>query len=164
MSAPFSTIEPKAFWRALGMRAIGGAVVTACNDGVRAGFLALSVTHLTQNPPTLMLSIGKSTSALVTIRGARHFAVNYLPSSSLELADIFGGRTPLKGDDRFADEKWKQLLTGAPVLKEAVGTIECRLVEDIERYDTVIAIGEIVNWTLDERARPLVYFSGGILG
>ncbi|WP_027531746.1 flavin reductase family protein [Bradyrhizobium sp. WSM3983] len=160
MPTSFPAIEPKAFWRVLGMRAIGGAVVTARGPDGDAGFLALSVTHLTQNPPTLMLSIGKSTSALAAVRAAGHFAVNYLPSSLSELADVFGGRTGLKGPDRFVDGQWDQLLTGAPILKDAVGAIECRVAEEIERYDSVIVIGEIVNWTFNEGLRPLIYFSG----
>ncbi len=163
MPTSFPTIEPKAFWRALGMRAIGGAVVTARGPDGDAGFLALSVTHLTQNPPTLMLSIGKSTSALAAVRASGHFAVNYLPSFLSGLADDFGGRTALKGSDRFADGQWHQLLTGAPILKGAVGAMECRVVEEIERYDSVIVIGEIVNWTFDEGSRPLIYFSGKTL-
>lgn len=162
MPTEFTTIDPKVFWRALGMRAIGGAVVTARNQQSSAGFLALSVTHLTQNPPTLMLSIGKKTSALATVREAGYFAVNYLASSDSELADVFGGRAQLTGSDRFRAGSWHELLTGAPVLKGAVGTIECRLVEEIDRYDSIIAIGEIVNWTFDASVQPLVYFSGGL--
>ena len=162
MSTKLPAIDPKMFWRALGMRAVGGAVVTARGDQGSAGFLALSVTHLTQNPPTLMLSIGKKTSALVTVREAGHFAVNYLASSVSELADVFGGRSQIAGADRFRVGSWHELLTGAPVLKGAVGTIECRLIEEIDRYDSVIAIGEIVNWTFDASVQPLVYFSGGL--
>ena len=68
----------------------------------------------------------------------------------------------IAGADRFRVGSWHELLTGAPVLKGAVGTIECRLVEEIDRYDSVIAIGEIVNWTFDASVQPLVYFSGGL--
>jgi flavin reductase (DIM6/NTAB) family NADH-FMN oxidoreductase RutF len=48
-------------------------------------------------------------------------------------------------------------------LKGAVGTIECQLVDEIERYNSVIAIGQIVNSVSDESKRPLVYFSGAVL-
>lgn len=164
MPTHLPVVEPKMFWHVLGMRAIGGAIVAACDDRGSAGFLALSVTHLTQNPPTLMLSIGKATSALETVRRAGYFSVNYLAKSDRELADVFGGRSARKGPARFDVDRWHELKTGAPVLKDAVGAIECRLVEEIERYDSVIAIGEIVNSTSDECLPPLIYFRGAALG
>lgn len=163
MAVLLPTIDPKTFWRVMGMRAIGGAVVTARTDTVMSGFLALSVTHLTQSPPTLMVSIAKTTSALVVIRESGYFAVNYLSASDGDLADVFGGRTALKGAERFEAGRWHDLVTKAPVLKGAVGTIECQLVDEIERYNSVIAIGQIVNSVSDESKRPLVYFSGAVL-
>ena len=156
-----TAIEPRAFWKALGVRAIGGAVVAAKSADGPAGFLGLSVTHLAQDPPTLMVSIGKSTSALPTILSAKHFAVSYLSSADTEVADIFGGRGELKGSDRFTVGKWSELVTGAPVLTTAVGALDCVLLETIERFETFIAIGKIVGHVANPQARPLVYFGGG---
>jgi flavin reductase (DIM6/NTAB) family NADH-FMN oxidoreductase RutF len=156
-------IDPKSFWRALGVRAIGGAVVTAAGAEGPAGFLALSVTHLAQNPPTLLVSIGKSTSALATVLEARHFAVNYLATADAGIADVFAGKTGLKGADRFAPRRWQPGRTGAPLLVGGVGALECRLLETIERFETVIAIGLIVGATANPDAEPLVYFQGKAL-
>ena len=162
MPTKLAAIDPKVFWRALGMRAIGGAVVTARKQQSSAGFLAFSVTHLTQNPPTLMLSIGKKTSALAT-SGRRDISRSIISRRrirSWRMSSAVARSSP--ESDRFRAGSWHELLTGAPVLKGAVGTIECRLVEEIDRYDSVIAIGEIVNWTFDASVQPLVYFSGGL--
>src|SRR5262249_54090373 len=135
--------DAKTFWRALGMRAIGAAIVTARGSAGPAGFLALSATHLTADPPTMLVSIGKKTSALSAILDARHFAINYLPVGTEELAGSFGGQGPLKGADRFAADQWTTLVTGAPTFKSAVGVLDCELVETIERFETIIAIGRI---------------------
>lgn len=153
-------IEPKAFWKAIGVRAIGGAVVAAKGSGGPAGFLGLSVTHLAQDPPSLMVSIGKKTSALETILEARHFSVSYLADTDTDIADIFGGKTDLKGADRFMPERWTTLVTGAPVLRSAVGCLDCEIIETIERFDTVIAIGLIVGALAETGRSPLVYFGG----
>lgn len=153
-------IEPKTFWKAIGVRAIGGAVVAAQGKDGPAGFLGLSVTHLAQDPPTLMVSIGTKTSALPTILEARHFSVSYLSSEDKDVADIFGGKSDLKGADRFAAGRWTSLTTGAPILQSAVGCLDCEVVETIERFDTVIAIGLIVGATANPDKDPLVYFSG----
>src|SRR5882672_1074363 len=72
-------IDPRAFWRAIGHRATGSTVVTARSEAGPAGFLGLSATHLTADPPLMLVSIDKRTSALQTILTARHFALNFLP-------------------------------------------------------------------------------------
>lgn len=154
------SIDPKLFWPALGSRAVGAAVVAARGSSGPAGFLALSVTHLTANPPTLIVSIGKSTSALATILEARHFAVNYLCRQDEPLAEIFSGRSGPKGAARFEEGRWTSLRTGAPALATALGTIDCALVETIERYETVIALGRVVDFTSRPDGEPLVHFRG----
>lgn len=156
-------IDPKTFWRALGVRAVGGAVVAASGARGPAGFLALSVTHLAQNPPTLLVTIGKSTSALATVLEAKHFAVNYLAAVQADVADIFGGKTGLKGADRFQPGRWTSGRTGAPLLANGVGWLDCRLVDTLERFDTVIAIGLIVASLANPGVDPLVYFQGKAL-
>jgi flavin reductase (DIM6/NTAB) family NADH-FMN oxidoreductase RutF len=160
MTQALQPIEPRQFWTALSGRAVGAAVVTASTDGLPAGFLALSVTHLTANPPTLLVSIGASTSALATVRRAGHFAVNYLAQEDAALADVFGGKSPLKGADRFDPARWGTLATGAPVLHGAIGAVDCVVEELITRHETVIALGTVVAFRNREDGRPLVTFRG----
>ncbi|MBC57182.1 MAG: flavin reductase [Confluentimicrobium sp.] len=156
-------VDPKEFWPLMGVRAIGGAVVAATGAQGPAGFLALSVAHLTATPPTLVVSVGKPTSALATLLEAGSFAVNYLSTDHKPLADVFGGRTAAKGADRFSTGQWGTLITGAPVLSDAVGVIDCVIEETIERHETLIVLGRIVGYAADNDAPPLVYYKGGIL-
>ena len=72
-------IDAKLFWRALGQRAIGSTIVTARSEQGPAGFLGLSASHVSADPPLMLASIDKRTSALATVLAARHFAVNFLP-------------------------------------------------------------------------------------
>jgi flavin reductase (DIM6/NTAB) family NADH-FMN oxidoreductase RutF len=153
-------IDAKTFWRALGSRAIGVAVVTARGTTGPAGFLALSATHLTANPPTMLVSIGQSTSALAPILESRHFAINYVAKSREDLAREFGGQGTLKGADRFLPGQWATLKTGAPTLIGAVGVLDCELEEAIERHNTTIAIGRIVAYQQATDVQPLISFAG----
>jgi flavin reductase (DIM6/NTAB) family NADH-FMN oxidoreductase RutF len=153
-------MDARAFWQAIGCRAVGAAVVTARDASGPAGFLALSATHLSADPPRMMVSIDAKTSALATIRAARHFAINYLNADQEEMTRIFGGRTELQGADRFAAANWTTLATGAPVLADAVGVLDCELEETIDR-GAVIAIGRLVANRMSPDAKPLVSFRGG---
>jgi flavin reductase (DIM6/NTAB) family NADH-FMN oxidoreductase RutF len=156
-------IDPRAFWRAIGNRATGSTVVTARSDEGPAGFLGLSATHICADPPLMLVSIDKRTAALQTILAARHFALNFLPREAAEIADMFGGKGPQKGATRFEIGQWGTLHTGAPILLDAVGAIDCRLVETIERDGVVMAIGRVVGFRDSSGTAPLVHFRGGYL-
>ena len=156
-------IDPRAFWRAIGNRATGSTVVTARSDAGPAGFLGLSATHVCADPPLMLMSIDKRTSALQTILAAGHFALNFLPREAAEIAHMFGGRAPQKGAARFETGNWGALRTGAPILLDAVGAIDCRLVETIERHGVVIAIGRVVGIFDGPGTAPLIHFRGSYL-
>jgi flavin reductase (DIM6/NTAB) family NADH-FMN oxidoreductase RutF len=162
-AADTKTIDAKAFWRAIGNRATGSTVVTAATPDGPAGFLGLSATHVCAEPPLMLVSIDKRTSALQTILAARHFALNFLPRDAAGIAEDFGGKGPRKGADRFEAGKWGTLTTGAPVLLAAVGAIDCTLEETIERAGVTIAIGRVVDVFHGADAAPLVHFRGAYL-
>src|SRR4029453_11545740 len=111
-----SEIDAKTFWKAIGCRAIGVALVTAKGADGPAGFLALSATHLSASPPMMMVSIGLTTSALGAGRQSHPFAINYVPKGPEPLVKEFGGQGSLKGADRSLPGAWSELKTGAPAL------------------------------------------------
>src|SRR5260370_9016134 len=59
-----SEIDAKTFWKAIGCRAIGVAIVTATGAEGPPGFLALSATHLRPRPPMMLASIALAPSPL----------------------------------------------------------------------------------------------------
>jgi flavin reductase (DIM6/NTAB) family NADH-FMN oxidoreductase RutF len=156
-------IDAKAFWRAIGQRATGSTIVTARSAEGPAGFLGLSATHLCADPPLMMVSIDKRTSALPAVLAAGHFAINFLGSDATAIADMFGGKGSLKGAARFETGSWGTLTTGAPVLMNALGAMDCKLEETIERHGVCIVIGRVVDVLDGSGGPPLVHFRGGYL-
>ncbi|MEW6631565.1 MAG: flavin reductase family protein [Pseudomonadota bacterium] len=154
-----ATIPPAEFWRSLSGRAVGAAVVTTMDGGSPAGFLALSVTHLSVDPPTLMMSVGLQTTALSGIRRSGAFAVNYLERGQQELASIFAGQRGINGAARFESETWGALTTGSPILKTAIGAIDCVVQEEIERFGSAIVIGGVAAYE-NRGGAPLLHFKG----
>jgi flavin reductase (DIM6/NTAB) family NADH-FMN oxidoreductase RutF len=163
MPDKLGTIDVRQFWQAIGQRATGSTIVTARSDSGPAGFLGLSATHICADPPTMLISVDKRTSALATILDAKHFAINYLSSAGRALADIFGGKSDLKGADRFGTAPWTTLAKGAPILQDAVGAIDCELIETIERYNVEMILGRVIATSSDPQATPLVHFRGEFL-
>ncbi len=160
MTSSDTPMDAKTFWRALGMRAVGVTVVTAQGAEGPAGFLALSATHVTAEPPSMLVSIDDRTHALQAVLHNRHFAINYLAAADQPLADSFGGRGPLKGADRFEAGRWQTLATGAPVYAGALGVIDCRLEETFRYHNTTIAVGRIAAFHLSDQSEALVFYRG----
>ena len=138
-------VEPKEFWRALGERPIGATLVTARGLGGPAGFLGLSATHVSGNRPSMMVAIDDKTSALRAVLEANHFAVSCVPFEAAALIDVFGGKTELKGAERFSDEDWMSLATGAPVLKSAPAAFDCVVETTLGYAGTTIVVGRVAD-------------------
>src|SRR5215204_4353742 len=155
-------IDAKAFWSAVGQRAMGVSIVTASGADGPAGFLGLSTAHVCADPPMMLVSIDKRTSALRAVLERRHYAINYLAADQQAVADTFGGKTTAKGAERFAGRVWGTLSSGAPVLQDAAGAIDCVLEEAIERFGVVIALGRVVDFSTSCRD-PLVFLRGKYL-
>jgi flavin reductase (DIM6/NTAB) family NADH-FMN oxidoreductase RutF len=154
-------IDAKTFWRTLGERAIGATIVTAA-DGP-AGFLGLSATHVCADPPSMLVSIDRKTSALADVRHGHHFAINYLGRDARAIVDMFAGKTAAKGSARFEHGRWGTLTTGAPVFNDAIGAVDCVLEKTIDHFATTVAIGRVVDVVARGGGDPLIYFRGGFL-
>ncbi|MBZ9937537.1 flavin reductase family protein [Mesorhizobium sp. BR1-1-16] len=153
-------IDAKTFWRTLGQRATGMTVVTSDSDDGPTGFLGLSASHVTANPPTMLVSIDRKTHALAGVLARRHFAINYLPAEAGALADAFAGRSELSGAARFAPEQWMTLSSGAPILKSALGAFDCAVTDIIEHGDISIVIGRVLAVHIGADSEPLIFFRG----
>jgi flavin reductase (DIM6/NTAB) family NADH-FMN oxidoreductase RutF len=153
-------IDAKAFWTALGQRVTGMTVVTADSDDGPTGFLGLSAAHVTANPPTMLVSVDRKTSALAGIVSRRHFAINFLPANAAGVADAFAGRAGVSGAARFAAGAWRVLSTGAPVYCDALGVFDCTVDEILQRGDVSIIIGKVVAVAARAEGDPLIFFRG----
>ena len=155
-----SLIDAKRFWQTLGQRAIGVTVVTATSKDGPAGFLALSAAHVSADPPTMLVSIDRRTSAIAAVLESRHFAVNILAREHEALSESFGGKSADKHARRFRPEDWTTLRTGAPILRAALGAFDCELEQIIERPGVIVALGRVVDAIAKGEGDPLIYFRG----
>lgn len=151
-----------AFWTALGARAISATIVTTeGNDGPQ-GFVALSATHFSADPPLVTVSVSATTSALAGIRTSGAFAINFLSREGHAVYERFAAKDAPKGAARFAGLDYSRLATGAPAFAATTGVLDCRFVEAIEREGTTLIFGRIVDFLRHAEALPLVHFAGRI--
>ena len=92
------------------------------------------------------------------LRESGAFSVNLLAARHRGLADLFAGRGGVHGAARFALGRWAPLVTGAPVLADALAAIDCRVEEIIERHTHAIVIGAMAGMRHGEGGAALAHW------
>ncbi|MGY4425467.1 flavin reductase family protein [Bradyrhizobium quebecense] len=138
----------------------GVSVITAGRGKEISGMTVTSVSSLSVEPPSLIVSINRAASSWPLI--ARHgvFGVNILTADQLDIAERFTGKGGLKGADRFTGAEWTTRATGAPLLVGALAAIDCEVEEVIERHSHAIVIGRVLDVIASERTAALAYWHG----
>ncbi len=151
-----SAVEPRALRGVLGRFATGVTIIT-CVDGAGApvGLTANSFNALSLDPPLILWSLRQASPSLPAFRDARHFAINILAESQVELSRRFA--SPVL--DKFAEGLWSAGLGAAPVLAGAAAVLECERTVQQDAGDHVLFIGRVLRLT--DLATPPLLFHGG---
>lgn len=153
------SVSSEAFRETLSFLPGGVTVVTSRQPGGGPeGLTATAVCSVSLRPPLVLACVedGSSTRAAMAREGI--FAVNLLDEDQADLARRFAG----EGADKFDGVDWAAAETGAPVLRSAVGYVDCRVERVADAGDHEIFIGEVAAAEIFRpRARnPLVYYLG----
>jgi flavin reductase len=143
------------------MARLGAAVTIVTTDGPggRAGLTASAVCSVTDDPPTLLVCVNRSASALPALRANGVLCVNLLEASQQGLSNRFagmdGGATM---EERFALGDWQAGAGGGPVLGGAVASLECRIADIIEKGTHSVLFAEVQSVTLGPEGPALVWW------
>jgi flavin reductase (DIM6/NTAB) family NADH-FMN oxidoreductase RutF len=133
-------------------------VTTRCGNEIH-GMTASAVCCVSLAPPLLLVCIAKSTRTHQLITKGRVFAVHLLHQAQRELADRFAGRL-LDCDNRFHGLDVGQAVTGAPVLRDSLAYLDCRVTTAHDGGDHTIFLGAVEDVGRRELDRPLIYLQG----
>ncbi len=127
-----------AFRDAMAATPAGVHVVTTDGPHGRAGFTATAVCSVSDEPPTVLVCLNRSSSAYAAFRDHDAVCINLLGEASAALAQAFGGRTPM--EERFAAARWQTLVSGAPALEGARVVLDGRIVQrlSVATHDVLI--------------------------
>src|SRR5437867_11775015 len=118
-------------------------VTTSDGDDVGA-FTADWLTQVSFEPKLIALSVEQDAHSLGVLRKSRVFAVNVLETGQRELAGQFG-RATAKVGNKLQSYPYTRGSTGSPLLAEALGAIECRVVHEHPAGDHVLLVGVVVD-------------------
>ena len=128
------------------MACLGAAVNIVTTDGAagRAGFTASAVCSVTDDPPTLLVCLNRSSRGSAALKANGVLCVNTLAAGQHALSDAFAGKGGLDTSARFALAGWSTLATGAPVLEDAaIVAFDCRIAEVVEKGTHSVLFAEI---------------------
>src|SRR3979411_1011665 len=94
----------------------GVSVITVGRGKNITGMTVTSVSSLSVDPPTLIVSINRESSSWPLLKRHGFFGVNILNADQLDVAERFTGKGGLKGAERFAGAEWITLMSGVPLL------------------------------------------------
>jgi flavin reductase (DIM6/NTAB) family NADH-FMN oxidoreductase RutF len=138
----------------------GVSVITAGRGQDISGMTVTSVTSLSVDPPTLIVSVNREASSWPLLKRHGFFGVNILAADQIEVAERFAGKGGLKGVERFAGAQWTTRVSGVPLLLGALSAIDCAVEEAIERHSHVIVIGRVLDISSSGRTAALAYWQG----
>ena len=149
--------DPKEQRRIFGQFATGVTVLSTIADEETWGMTANAVTSLSLEPPLVLVAVVRHSATDGYLKASRCFALNILAADQKHLSTRFSGPGPRD----FSDLETKTAVTGCPILVEAMGWVDCRVVDILPGGDHEIYLGEILAGdTHDHERKPLLYYGG----
>lgn len=142
-----------------GMARLAAAVTVVTSDGPagRVGFTATAVTSVTDEPPTVLVCVNRNSSSFAAVMKNGVLAVNVLTAEQQPIAERFGGKVAMA--ERFDAGDWHRGETGAPLLRQAAATFDCRVVEGVDLGTHRVLYCAVKAIVMEPVPSGLVYFS-----
>ena len=149
-------LDTRSFREAIGRFATGVAFVAAAPDGKPTGLIVNSLTSVSLEPPLISFCPARSSLTWSCMRRTGWFGVSVLRRQQERFAI---SATP-PGADRFAGLDCRLGRCGAPLLTDAIATLECEIVAEHPAGDHWIVIGRVDDLSTSLSKDPLVFFAG----
>lgn len=153
-------VDKALFRQVVGRFAAGVTVVTTGKDGVHHGMTATAFCSLSLEPTLVLVCVERTANTLPVLRSAGIFNINLLSEDQEHLSRLFADKS-LQETHGFKDVEHSLASNGAPLLKDCIGYIQCRVVDTHEGGDHVIFIGEVEIAELGDESTPLLYWRSG---
>lgn len=135
--------------------------VTVAHDGEEHAMTANWVTQAAFEPPMVTVAVENTSRTIELIRDAHHFGVCVLGEGQRELAGKLG-----RSSDKVP-QKLKGIRTrpgpvaGTPLLVDALGWLECRVITALPAGDHTVVLGEVVAAGVEREGKALTLQEAG---
>jgi flavin reductase (DIM6/NTAB) family NADH-FMN oxidoreductase RutF len=137
-------------------------VLTSTEAGERGGMLVTWVTQASFEPPLLAVAVLGTAHTTEIMKKSASFALNFMADEQRKEAGAFGKKFAKVGD-KFADFPIHAgPATGSPILDDALGHLECRIIGWLPGGDHDITLAEIVDAQLRGDSALMTTMSSGM--
>ena len=151
-------IDQEAFKEALRAWASGVTVVTARSGDKVHGMTATAFSSVSADPPLVLVCANRSSTTHGIIEEGGVFAVSILAAHQQEVSNVFASSK--HEDSRLKKVSWSEGTTGAPLIDEAVASLECTVASAHREGSHTSYVGRVEAVHTNE-AEPLLYYKGG---
>lgn len=154
---PTLTAQQSDFRQAMSCLAAAVNIITTDGEGGKSGFTASAVCSVTDTPPTLLICLNRHSSVYATFKANQVLCVNTLAEHQRDLSQLFSSKIPMQ--QRFEQDQWHTLTTGAPVLKQAAVAFDCKIssIQQVGTHDVFFC--EVLATQQSQDVQGLVYFN-----
>jgi flavin reductase (DIM6/NTAB) family NADH-FMN oxidoreductase RutF len=150
-------IDKNELRRVMGHFATGVTVITTRDEkGTPYGLTANAVSSVSLVPPLILICVDKKCDTYPYFAASKVFVVNVLAEGQERISRTFA----TTGIEKFDGIGYQKSDLGCAILDDAVGHLECKIVNEVDAGDHTIYVGEVDSAAADD-VRPLLFFRGG---
>ena len=144
-----------------GMRQFAAAVnvITVKYGDIQDGLTATAVCSVSALPPQLLICVHQEASAHELLLKSGKFGLNVLSNKQESIAKRFAGIDNSEREQRYDIGRWTQLITGSPILVDALVGFDCEVINSVSAGTHSVIIGHIVDVQYGD-GTPLLYKDG----
>ncbi len=135
----------------------GVAILTARDGAHVHGMTVNSFTSVALEPALVLVCVERIVRTHALVEHSRAFALSILCDEQQFISDRFAGRDT-EHQDRFEGVSTHTAITGAPILAENMGWLDCVVVAAHEAGTHTIFVAEVVAAKVQDGSKPLLYF------
>ncbi|MFI6481808.1 flavin reductase [Nonomuraea sp. NPDC050663] len=135
----------------------GVVLVTTGSAQQWHGMTASAFASVSLSPPMVLVCLARGTRTHELVSSSGCFAVNILGQDQARLGRVFAGQGEVA--DRFTHGRWTTGVTGAPLLADAAGWLDCRVHQAHPGGDHTIFVGDVLAAASPRRVAPVLFHS-----
>ncbi|MGH2405398.1 MAG: flavin reductase family protein [bacterium] len=147
-------MDPKAKKQALELVTYGLYVVGTHRGDHKHAVMVNWVTQASFDPPLVALALMREAVSTEMVAATGDFSLNFPAADQLEFAKTFIKRPRHEGN-RLGGYEFYAQTTGAPIFKDVLAFIECKVVATVDRGDHLLFVAEVVDAGVHREGEPL---------
>ncbi len=149
-------ISAEEFKNALQCWTTGVSIVTTYSEKFgQQGMTVSAFSSVSVNPPQILVCINQTADTFEGIEESQCFGVSILSANQHTISNQFAGGCSQA--ERFASNSWHTAQTNAPLLSDALMSLDCKVVQKFLVGSHWILIGE-VQASFQSQEKPLLYY------